>query len=97
MTEPARPLVGLPRTIAVVGLGAMIVLAGFAFNGFTYESGDDVYRFFLAEAIVGAVTTAAAIWWLAWSGSRKGAAITVLVVSILINPVWSFLLIRALG
>ena len=96
MTDP-RPLVGLPRTIAVIGLVAVSVRAGFAFNVFTYESGDDVYRFFLAEAIVGAVTTAAAIWWLVWAGSRRGAAITVLVVSILINPVWSFLVIRAFG
>lgn len=96
MTDaPARGTL-VPRTIALVGLAGMIVLAGFAFAGFTYESGDRVYRFFLAEAIVGAVTTAAAIWWVA-RARPKGGAIAVLVVSILINPIWFMLLIRMLG
>lgn len=97
MTERPRRPVGFPRTIAVLGLVVMLVLGGFALNGFTYESGDDVYRYFLAEAIVGAVTTAAAIWWTAWASPRKRAAITVLVISVVINPFWSFLVIRALG
>lgn len=97
MTERPRRPVGLPRTIAVLGFAVMLVLAGFALNGFTYESGDDVYRFFLAESIVGAVTTAAAVWWTVWATPRKAAAITVLVLSIVINPIWSFLVIRSLG
>lgn len=96
MTDaPARGTL-IPRTATLVGLAAMLVLAGFALAGFTYESGDRVYRFFLAEAIVGAATTGAAIWWVARARS-KGGAIVVLVLSILINPIWLMLLIRLVG
>lgn len=102
MSDPAPPTAlpqrsaALPRALAIAGLVAMLVLAGIALAGITFESGDWTYRFFLAEAIVGAVTTGAAAWWAAWS-SRRGSAITVLVASILINPIWLFLLIRAFG
>lgn len=88
---PARRTL-IPRTLTLVGLGAMAVLAGFAFRGFTYESGDSVYFFFLAEAIVGAVTTLCAIWWVVWA-QHKAVAITLLVLSVVINPIWLFLLI----
>lgn len=84
------------RTLTLLGLLAMIVLAGVALAGLTFESGDHVYRFFLAEAIVGAVTTACAIWWTAVA-KPKGFAVTALVVSVVINPIWLMLLIRAFG
>lgn len=45
---------------------------------------------------VASVTTIAAIIWTAWS-ERKGGAIAVLVISVLVNPIWLLLLIRALG
>lgn len=96
MTEPPTRSAAVPRTLTIVGLVAMVVLALVALSGFTYESGDRVYQYFVAEAIVGAATTAAAIWWIVVARS-KGAAVAVLVVSILINPIWLLLLIRAFG
>lgn len=95
-SSPARRTPALPRALSLGGLITMLVLAGVALAGVTFESGDWTYRFFLAEAIVGLVTTAATVWWAAWA-PRRGPAITVLVASILINPIWLFLLIRALG
>lgn len=88
--------VTLPRTLTLVGLAAMVVLAVIALAGLTYESGDHTYRFFLAEAIVGAATSACAAWWVV-RARPKGAAITVLVLSIVINPIWLMLLIRSFG
>jgi hypothetical protein len=96
MTErPARSTV-VPRVIALVGLATMVVLGVVAIQALTWESGDRVLHVNTASLFVGLVTTAAAAWWVVWA-TRKGAAITVLVISILINPIWMFGLILLLG
>lgn len=86
----------VPKLIALLGLTAMLVLAGFEVQALTWESGDRVLHLNYASAAVGAVTSVAAALWVAWS-RRKAGAIVVLVVSIVINPIWLLLLIRAFG
>ena len=86
----------LPKVIALLGLLTMLVLAGFEFQALTWESGDRVLHLNYASIAVGVVTTVAAAVWTARSRTKAGA-IVVLVVSILINPIWLLLLIRAFG
>ena len=85
-----------PKLIGLLGLLGMLVLIGFQFQALTWESGDRVLYLSYAGIGVGLVTTVASAVWTAWA-SRKGGAIAVLVVSILLNPIWLLLLIRAFG
>jgi len=92
----ARRSTTVPKTIALLGLGGMLVLWILEVQALTWESGDRVlYLNYIGIAVCVIITVAAALW-TAWS-PRKGWAITVLVTSILINPIWLLLLIRALG
>lgn len=86
----------LPKVIALLGLLGMLVLWILEVQALTWESGDRVLHLNYIGIGVCVVTTVAAAIWTARS-SRKGGAITVLVISILINPIWLLLLIRALG
>lgn len=94
--RPDRRSVAIPRAVALVGLLAMVVIGGFALQALTWESGDRVLHLNTVSLGFSVITTAAAIWWLVWA-PRKGAAITVLVVSILISPIWMFALILVFG
>ncbi len=85
-----------PRLVALVGLAGMLVLIGFQFQALTWESGDRVLYLSYGGVAAGVVTSAAAAIWIAWA-RRKGGAIAVLVVSLLLNPIWLLLLIRAFG
>ncbi|HQI66196.1 MAG TPA: hypothetical protein PLJ54_07450, partial [Rhodoglobus sp.] len=82
--------------IALLGLLAIVVLWGFELQALTWESGDRVLHLSYGAIAVATVTTIATIVWTAWS-ARKGGAIAVLVISVLVNPIWLLLLIRALG
>ena len=95
-TDAPRRSTTVPKVIALLGLLAMLVLAGFEFQALTWESGDRVLHLNYASLIVGLVTAVAAALWTAWA-TRKGGAIAVLVISIVINPIWLLLLIRAFG
>ena len=95
MASARRPIAA-PRLIALLGLIGMLVLVGFELQALTWESGDRVLHLSYAGVAVGAVTALSAALWTAWS-TRKGGAITVLVISVLLNPVWLLLLIRAFG
>jgi len=86
----------IPALVALLGLGAMLVTKAFELAALNFESGDRVLYLNYLEIGLGLVTTAAAITWTVWA-TRKAGAIVVLVVSILINPIWLLLLIRALG
>jgi hypothetical protein len=86
----------VPKVVALVGLLAMLVLKGFELQALTWESGDRVLHLNYIEIAIGVITTAAAIIWTIWS-RRKAGAIVVLVLSILFNPIWLLLLIRAFG
>ena len=92
----ARRRTTLPKVIALLGLLAIVVLWGFELQALTWESGDRVLHLNTVSLGFSVITTAAAIWWLVWA-PRKGAAITVLVVSILISPIWMFALILVFG
>lgn len=102
MTEPAAApdvptrSTTVPKVVALVGLLAMLVVKGFELQALTWESGDRVLHLNYLEIGIGVVTTAAAITWTVWS-RRKAGAIVVLVLSILFNPIWLLLLIRAFG
>ena len=95
-TDAPRRSTTLPKVIALLGLLTMLVLAGFEFQALTWESGDRVLHLNYAGVIVGLVTSVAAGIWTAWA-TRKGGAIAVLVISIVFNPIWLLLLIRAFG
>lgn len=86
----------IPRSVALVGLVAMVVVFGLQIQALTWESGDRTLHLAYVNIGVGVVTTVAAALWVAWS-RRKAGAIAVLVVSILMNPIWLLLIIRALG
>jgi len=99
MTDaPASPgkTTTAPKVVALAGLGGMLLLWILEVQALTWESGDRVLHLNYIGIAVCAVTTIAAAIWTARS-PRKGGAITVLVVSILINPIWLLLLIRAFG
>ncbi|MDP3209152.1 MAG: hypothetical protein Q8M65_08375 [Rhodoglobus sp.] len=98
MTSTPSPTrsTAVPRTIALLGLLGMLVLFGFEVQALTWESGDRVLHLSYAGIAVASVSAVAAAWWTAWA-SRKGGAITVLVIAVLINPIWLLLLIRAFG
>ena len=95
-TDAPRRSTTVPKVLALLGLLAMLVLVGFEFQALTWESGDRTLHLSYAGVIVGLVTAVAAGLWTAWA-TRKGGAITVLVISIVINPIWFLLLIRAFG
>lgn len=86
----------VPKTIALLGLGGMLVLWILELQALTWESGDRVLYLNYIGIGVCVVTTVAASVWTARS-TRKAGAIVVLVLSILINPIWLLLLILALG
>lgn len=86
----------IPRIVALVGLLAMVVVFGLQIQAQTWESGDRTLDLAYLNIGVGALTTIAAALWVAWS-RRKAGAIVVLVISILMNPIWLLLVIRALG
>lgn len=102
MTEPTRaadaPIrtTTAPKTVALIGLLAMLVVKAFELQALTWESGDRVLHLSYLEIGIGVVTTAAAITWTVWSRQKAGA-IVVLVLSILFNPIWLLLVIRAFG
>ncbi|MEQ1734839.1 MAG: hypothetical protein ABL886_00245 [Rhodoglobus sp.] len=86
----------VPRLIALLGMFGMLVLFGFEVQALTWESGDRVlYLSYAGIAVAGVITIAAATW-TAWA-QRKAGAIAVLAISIVINPIWLLLLIRAFG
>lgn len=101
-TAPAQPAAAprrrttVPKVIALLGLLGIVVLWGFEVQALTWESGDRVLHLNYAGIAVASVTTVAAAVWTAWA-ARKGGAIAVLVISVLVNPIWLLLLIRALG
>ncbi len=95
MSSAQRSIV-VPRLLALLGLLGMLVLIGFQFQALTWESGDRVLYLSYAGVGTGAVTTLAAAVWTAWT-RRKGGAIAALVISVLLNPIWLLLLIRAFG
>jgi hypothetical protein len=86
----------IPRLIALIGLAGMLVVVGLQLAALNVESGDRVLTLSYVNIGIGVVTTIAASLWIAWS-PRKAAAIVVLVVSVLFNPIWLLLLIRAFG
>ena len=86
----------IPRLVALVGLTGMLVVIGLQLAALNVESGDRVLTLSYVNIGVGVVTTIAAALWIAWS-PRKALAIVLLVVSVLLNPIWLLLLIRALG
>ena len=86
----------MPKVIALLGLLAIVVLWGFELQALTWESGDRVLHLNYMAIAVASVTTIAAAIWTAWSQRRAGA-IAVLVISVLVNPIWLLLLIRAFG
>jgi hypothetical protein len=98
MTEmtptPRRSLI--PKLIALLGLAGMLVLWVLELEALNWESGDRVlYLNYIGIGVCVITSIAAAVW--TKRATRKGGAITVLVVSILINPIWLLLLIRAFG
>ena len=95
-TDAAPRSTVVPKVVALVGLAAMLVTKGFEFAALNYESGDRVLYLSYLEIGIGVVTTAAAVTWTIWA-TRKAGAIVVLVLSILFNPIWLLLLIRAFG
>ncbi|MFM9878268.1 MAG: hypothetical protein ACKVOG_10570 [Rhodoglobus sp.] len=92
----ARRRTTIPKLIAFAGLLGIVVLWGFELQALTWESGDRVLYPSYVGIAVASVTTIAAILWTVWS-TRKGGAIAVLVISVLVNPIWLLLLIRAFG
>lgn len=96
MTDTVLPPGRIPAVIALLGLGAMVVLTGFEIAALNVESGDRVLYLSYATAAVGLVTLAAAIVW-AVRARRKGGAIGTLVACILLNPLPVLLLVRILG
>lgn len=93
-TRPRRTLI--PKLVAILGLAAMLVLWILEFEALTWESGDRVlYLNYIGIGVCAVTSIAAAVW--TKLATRKAGAITVLVVSILINPIWLLLLIRAFG
>jgi hypothetical protein len=92
----ARRRTTIPRLIAFAGLLGIVVLWGFELQALTWESGDRVLRLSEIGVAVASVTTVAATIWTIWA-PKKAGAIVVLVISVLVNPIWLFLLIRALG
>ena len=86
----------VPRLIALLGMVGMLVLFGFELQALTWESGDRSLHLSYVGIAVAALTSVAAAIWTAWA-QRKAGAITVLVISIVINPIWLLLLIRAFG
>lgn len=94
MRSPAARAVA--RTVALAGLAAMVVVLILQVQALTWESGDRTLHLAYLNIGIGALTTLAAAFWVAWSARRAGA-IAVLVVSILMNPIWLLLVIRALG
>jgi hypothetical protein len=86
----------IPRIVALVGLLAMVVVFGLQIQALTWESGDRTLHLSYLNIGIGVVTTVAAALWVGWSRRRAGA-IVVLVISILMNPIWLLLVIRALG
>ena len=86
----------VPKVIALLGLLGMLALWILEFQALTWESGDRVLHLNYIGIGVCVVTTIAAAIWTSRS-TRKGGAITALVISILINPIWLLLLIRAFG
>ncbi len=93
---PARRSTTVPKVIALLGLLGIVALWGFEFQAMTWESGDRILHLNYVGIGIATITTIAAAIWTSWS-VRKGGAITVLVISILVNPVWLLLLIRAFG
>ncbi len=94
-TGPA-PRTYVPKLIAWLGLAGMLVLWVLEVEALTWESGDRVLRLnYIGIAVCVVTSVAAAVW--TKLATRKGGAIAVLVVSILINPIWLLLLIRAFG
>jgi hypothetical protein len=95
--QPAtRRRTTVPKVIALLGLLAIVVLWGFELQALTWESGDRVLQLNYVGIAVASVTTVAAAIWTTWA-ARKGGAIAVLVISVLVNPIWLLLLIRAFG
>ncbi|MDH6180600.1 ABC-type spermidine/putrescine transport system permease subunit I [Microbacteriaceae bacterium SG_E_30_P1] len=86
----------VPKIIAIAGLAGMLVLWVLEVQALTWESGDRVLHLNYIGIAVCVVISVAAALWIARS-TRRAGAIVVLVVSILINPIWLLLLIRALG
>lgn len=86
----------IPRIVALIGLVAMVVVFGLQVQAQTWESGDRTLELAYLNIGIGVVTTVSAALWTAWS-PRKAGAIIVLIVSVLMNPIWLLLLIRALG
>ncbi len=95
MTRGSRSIAA-PRLVALVCLLAMLVLIGFEVQALTWESGDRVLHLSYAGVAVGTIASVAAGLWVAWAPRRAGA-IAVLVVTVLLNPIWLLLLIRAFG
>lgn len=93
---PARRATTVPKVIALIGLLGIVVQWGFEAQALTWESGDRILYLNYIGIGIATITTIAATIWTARS-MRKGGAITVLVISILVNPVWLLLLIRAFG
>lgn len=85
-----------PKAVALLGLLGIVVLWGLQVQALTWESGDRVLHLNYVGIGLATGTTIAAAFWTAWA-SRKGGAITVLAISILVNPIWLLLVIRALG
>lgn len=94
MRTPAVRVIA--RAVALAGLAAMVVVVILQVQALTWESGDRTLHLSYVNIGIGAVTALAAALWVAWS-PRKAGAIVVLVVSILMNPIWLLLVIRALG
>jgi len=92
----ARRSTTVPKVIVLLGLLGIVVLWGFEVQAMTWESGDRVLHLNYIGIGIATITTIAAAIWTSWS-VRKGGAITVLVISILVNPIWLLLLIRAFG
>ena len=86
----------IARIIALIGQLAMLVVIGFQIAALDYESGDLILHLSYANFGIGLVTTLAAILWAVWS-PRKVGGILIAVFSLILNPVWLLLLIRALG
>jgi hypothetical protein len=93
-TVPPRWLIA-PRLVAVLGLVGMLVLIVLGFGALGVESGDRALYLSYIQLAVGAVTTAAAIVWLV-NSRRKAGAVIVLVASVILSPIWLFLVIRIL-
>lgn len=99
MTDAARvpsKKATLPKLIALLGLLGMLVLWVLEVQALTWESGDRVLHLNYIGIGVCVLTTIAAAVWTALA-ARRGGAIAVLVISVVINPIWLLLLIRVFG